>query len=369
MTWVPQSPAWTRKNLLGHIALSDWIVFTEEKDEHDNLTRRWYALFRHIGEDQVYYVPVLSQTLITTPVGSLQTSTSDATWDNANNTVECLGAGASGGASQQSNSKGAGGGGGAWSKYTNFSFATPGTTTYQWQLGTGGAGKSTVAGGGLQTLTGNNGGDTWFAGATFAGASLGAEGGKGGNSAASTVAANGGLGGAAANRPNTGSTTGRDGGRGGNIAAGHSAVGSGGGGAAGSTGVGNQGVDSTAANSATSGGSADNGGTGAGVAGTGSTTFASVTPGGNGTEWTTQGSGGGGGGHRGSANALITLATVGAGGNKGGGGGGIQNSGSGGNGSTQATSGAGKDGIIVLTWTPPAAVPIVLKQRRGFFFR
>src|SRR5690348_2076838 len=94
--WAPWSAAWTRTHLLGHIVCDDWIVYRDERDEHGNLTRRWFACI-WFGPRRLLF-PVLSQTFITSPTGSLQTSTSDSTWNNANNKVECIGGGGSGAA-------------------------------------------------------------------------------------------------------------------------------------------------------------------------------------------------------------------------------------------------------------------------------
>ncbi len=71
---------------------------------------------------------ISSVSFLTTPTGSLQTSTSDVTWNNANNKVECIGGGAESAGIKFSSGDATGGGGGAYSKITNFTFATPGTT-------------------------------------------------------------------------------------------------------------------------------------------------------------------------------------------------------------------------------------------------
>lgn len=264
---------------------------------------------------------------LTTTTGSNQTYTSPSDWNNSSNTVETVGAGGSGGYAQATTTHGTGGGGGAWNSISNFTFATPGTTTATRRLGTGGAG---VTG----DVAGNTGGDTWFNGTTLGGSSVGSKGGVGG--AAGNNSQNGGAGGTGASGVGTSSN---NGGRGGNLTGAGGSGGSGGGGAAGGAGAGNTGVDSssTAGNVATNGGSGDAGSGGsAGTSGGGA--------GGAGTEWdATHGSGGGGGGlGSGASNS-------GAGGNYGGGSGGAKGSGAG-------NTGAGKQGIIVLTYTPASGI-------------
>lgn len=348
MTWAPWSPTWTRKNLLGHLAaISDWIVFTDERDEHNNLTRRWYALFRHLGEDQVWFWPVLSQSFLASPTGSNQTHTSDATWNNSNNSIETIGAGASGGALARQVGKATGGGAGAYAKITNFSFATPGTTTATYQIGTGG---TSVTANSATPVNGNNGGNTWFNNTVFAtgatNAQCAAAGGNAGSASTAAAILNGGTGGS------TGfGTTINAGGRGGNYTGVTNVrCATGGGGAAGPTSTGNAGVDTATSLTATNGGSADNGGTGAGIAGTSSTANGAIAgAGGNGTEFdaTPHGCGGGGGAH--TASSTSTPSGGGAGGNYGGGGGAGSNQQSS---ASVETSGAGGPGLIVLTWTP-----------------
>jgi hypothetical protein len=275
---------------------------------------------------------------LTTTPGSNQTFPSPADWNNSNNSIEAIGGGGSGAAADDTNINrpiGAGGGGGEWRKITNFSFAVPGTTTATYQLGLGGTAVTQAVAG---FKNGTSGGTTWFNSTVDPGAGadntkLGAKPGLAGNGATGG-AANGGAGG-------TGGwgTSSNAGGRGGNVAlpSSNGARGTGGGGAAGSTGVGVAGTDLAAASTGTSaGGNADTGGTGAGTGGAGGNP---PVAGGPGTESDgTHGSGGGGG-------AGLTSAG-GAGGNYGGGGGGgVTISGS-------ATSGAGIQGMIVITYTP-----------------
>lgn len=271
-----------------------------------------------------------------TVTGSNQTWTSPSDWDNSNNTIECIGAGGSGGAVKGSSTATAtGGGGGAYSLINDFYVANPGTTQITYRIGLGG---TSVSSSGTAT-GGNTGEDTWFNSSTFPGSGTdnsycGAKGGSGGNAGAATQ--NGGPGGVGTS--GWGETR-RSGGSGGTAS--HSSVATGGGGTAGNSSTGGNGVSSTATNQATNGGQAN--GSGA-TGGTGGTTGGA---GNNGTEYTTEGSGGGGGGGRNTGNIAVT---GGSGGKRGGGGGGAVNYRTQANGS--ASSGAGYAGIIVITYTP-----------------
>lgn len=283
----------------------------------------------------------MTQVFLSTTPGTNFTYTSDATWNNASNTVEVIGAGGSGAACKRNNALGgdaSGGGGGEYGKTTNFSFATPGTTTAVCRVGLGGAATTGGISSSAETLNGTAGGDTWFNGTTQAGSTLGGIGGAFGGFGASAGGA-GGTGGVG--------TTHNAGGRGGHATV-SGRIATGGGGAGGTTAVGSNGVDSATFIAATNGGAG--GATNGGTAGTGN---AVGTPGGNGGAGTsfdaTHGAGGGGGG---CSTGLNSAATGGSGGNYGAGGGGCYNAGSGGAASTQAISGAGANGIIVLTWTP-----------------
>ncbi len=282
----------------------------------------------------------MTQVFLTSPTGALQTSTSDATWNNSNNSVECIGSGASGAAGVVLHATG--GGGGQYAKITNFTFATPGTTTYQWQIGTGGTQVTSINAGGVAGNT------TWFNAAADPGAGsdnskCSAKGGSPGATAVGTV--NGGAGG-------TGGwgTTLNTGGRGGNLTGASGTLSSGGGGAAGPNGAGGQGIDSSGTgNSATNGGQGDvtfGGAAGIAATGTGQQTGGN---GGAGTELgdSIHGCGGGGGGARGTQASNVCIG--GSGGLYGGGGAGGTNSTTG---AVAQKSGAGAAGIIVLTWTP-----------------
>lgn len=275
-----------------------------------------------LGENLSYDFATV--TFLTSPTGSNQTYTSPSDWNNSNNKLETLGGG-SGGAVAITGIHVTGGGGGAYNTISNFTFATPGTTTGTYQIGAGAAVKTTAG-------AGNSGGDSWFNGTTLGGSSVGSKAGVGG--AAGGGSQNGGAGGAAS----SGVGSGFDGGRGGNLTGGSGNGGSGAGGAAGSSGAGATGADSssTALGVQTAGGQGDNGHGGTGGA-------AGGTNGGAGTEWDgSHGSGGGGGGFGGSGTQ-----SAGAGGLYGGGSGAIV--------ADTPTSPPAAQGITVVTYTPRSA--------------
>src|SRR5262245_37275388 len=86
--WEPVH--WTR--LLDHdVAVG--LYRRKTKYGHEN---RWYLLTRRWDEQDIAQQLVLAQTVITSSPGTTQTITSDATWNNASNTVEVIGGGASG---------------------------------------------------------------------------------------------------------------------------------------------------------------------------------------------------------------------------------------------------------------------------------
>lgn len=250
------------------------------------------------------------------------TWTVPADWNNANNSVECIGGGQGGQdgvASCVSATPGTGGVGGSYAKSSNFSL-TPGASV-NIQIGAGSA----------HALSPSAGGDTWFSSS----ATLQA---KGGASAASNVG-----------------TTTHTGGAAGGVGA---QSGGGGGGAAGLNGNGNPGVTPGGALGG-AGGSGDAGSGGSAGAGGNPTNGG---PGGNGAEYTataggTFGSGGGGGG------GSSSPGNGGAGGNYGAGGGG-----GGAVIPTSALGGNGTQGIIVITYVPLvfAAASLVSDQPRIF---
>jgi hypothetical protein len=286
-----------------------------------NSENRWYFLFRRFGEEQIYYQPVFSQTIITATPGSNQTITSDATWSNSSNSVELIGGGGSGSSAAQGN-RGAGGGG-AYTKIVNFIFATPGTTTATLQVGAGGA---AVTG----ATAGNPGGDSWFNSTAYptSGAGAGAKGGAAGSAATAA----GGAAASAYTNPSAGAVT-FSGGTG-NGAAGAT----GGGGAAGPAGNGGNG-------STTQGGNANN------------NTTAGPTvqgPGNSGTEFDgTHGCGTGGFSSAGSA-ATDTGGLYG---------------GAGAGGAATGACGVGAQGLAVLNWTPGAAGQMMYAKRRFNIWR
>jgi hypothetical protein len=278
-----------------------------------------------------------------------------ADWNNSNNTIEVIGAGASG--YSASNSNGAtGGGGGAYSKATNVSL-TAGTSV-SYSIGKGGR-KTAV---GLNS-TGMAGGASYFCNSTSncstasdtavvaggAGGTAGTNGTTGvGTGGAVTVGT--GLSGGNGGRGNgTGDSSGGGGG-GGQAAKAGQTGGNGGttntwGGGGGGGGGDDSGTQSSAGSNATSttGGAGGNGRAGTGDAagtgggGDGGGTGASGTDGWTGNEWTNAGAGGGGGGAGDNTSAFIRGGDGGFAG--GGGGGGIW-------------GGFGGNGIIVITYEP-----------------
>lgn len=298
---------------------------------HLPLWCHWFPA-KHYGEWRPDFIDLplryefLSADFVTT-IGS-STYTSKGDWTNTGNFVFTVGAGASGG-TVPGTGHGTGGGAGACNSAADFSFAVPGVTTAAVNVGAGGA---AVAHASILT-NGNDGGDTWFNGANLAASTVGSKGGVKG--VAGTGSQNGGLGGAAAS--GTGTAEG-DGGRGGNLTGASGSGGSGGAGAGGPDGNGNQGVDS----SSTTGGVTTNGGTsnaGSDAGGTAGAGGNDGGAGGNGSTWdASHGLGGGAGGSNSNG------AVGGAGGLYGGAGGGARG------GVGTITSGAGRQGMIVLLY-------------------
>lgn len=244
-------------------------------------------------------------------------------WNNAVNTVECVGGGSGGCSGQFNVSTGVGGGGGAYAKVSNLTLA--GSITYAVGSGSNGSFNSSPTSGG---------GDTYFNGASLGAASVGANGGSAGTYGSTTLAA-GGL---------ASSSVGTTKYNGGSSATGTTSLngttgvgGTGGGGAAGLNGAGNNGSAGTTAPAGGAGGSGD--------AGSGGSSGAAASNGGAGTEWDgSHGSGGGGGGSSSAGVAAGTGGLYGAGG--GGGWASTVNNVSGGN---------GKQGLVVITYTPSLA--------------
>lgn len=276
-----------------------------------------------------------------TTTGSAQTYSRPSDWNNGNNKIETLGSGASGGASHKNASTSVaavatGGGGGAYNFVNN---ATVNVSSVTYIIGSPGAAVFAPSG---SFSAGNAGGDACFGNSVISGSTVASKGGPAGNANRSTSATP--LSGSGTAAAASGVGSGFDGGGSGTAdqATANTQSASGGGGAAGGTGAGNTSANA-AVNAQTSGGSADGGSGGAGGASAGSGVNAS--PGGNGTEWdASHGSGGGGGASRDTSGG----SNGGNGGNYGGGGGGESRNG----GSTANVSGAGIQGIIVVTYTP-----------------
>ena len=296
------------------------LVQTKAVHGHEN---RWYLYSRKFNEADVQALPVLAQTIITSSPGTTQTITSDATWNNSANSVECIGAGARGAHGSGTSASGGGGGGGAYTRMDNQSITTPGTTQFFARVG------------GTTATDGTAGGDSWWTltspGTSFpvTGTAVGA---KGAAALAGATSATGGAGGASSSSYPLSPTVKNDGGSGGS-ASGLGNAGGGGGGAGGAAGAGG-----SAATGPSAGGAGNNnssgGGTGGGAGSPG-------VAGGAGTNMGTSpnvGSGGGGGGGNASPS------TGGAGGLYGGGGGG--------GGRSTGVGGQGAQGVVVLTWTP-----------------
>lgn len=270
-------------------------------------------------------------TFYTSPTGSNQTWTAPSDWNTGSNSIEGIGGGGSGGVRFGSVNIGCtGGGGGAYSKIINFSL-----TSAVYQISSGGAGVTISSSGGS---VGTSATATWFNSTVDPGVGtdntkMSAAGGGAGQEGVSAPSVAGGTGGSSAD--SWGSTK-FSGGSGGAITidTGGDNLMTGGGGAAGTTANGGNGVGissgGTRSSSGGAGGAASGGTAGASGGGTG----------GNGSVWQANfGAGGGGGGRNNGTPG-------GSGGNYGGGGGA-----SSGGGST-TTSGAGIQGIIVITYVP-----------------
>lgn len=290
-------------------------------------TPQWHP---DICDDAVF--EFATQTFLTT-AGSNQTYTIPVDWGNATNSIECVGGGASGagGKATISSMYATGGGGGGYGRIENASYSPGASITYR-----------VGSGGGTSTTDGVNGSETYFDSVTYSGAPVGGSYGLKGNKAS------GGPGGSAGGS-GVGTFTFTGGASGGITGSSITAAvaGTGGGGAAGPNGNGNDGVSSPKGTStSTSGGSGDAGSGGSGGAGG----VGTATAGGNGTEWSgSYGCGGGGGG---SYRVTAAAAAVGAsGGNYGAGGGGAASVSSA---TGNSTSGAGIQGLIVVTYTPGA---------------
>jgi hypothetical protein len=257
-----------------------------------------------------------------------------ADWNNANNTIQCIGGGGGGvdGAVAVIGAGGSGGGG-AYSSTANLSLTQGSVVTYQ----VGAGGNRAAAGGAAGAGT-----DSYFNGTSLAASSVGAKGGAG---------ANGTIGGGGGDAAGGVGTTKFSGGNGANGGPGNNG-GPGGGGTAGPKGAGGAGSVSTSAQFGGGGG----GGNGGGAAGAVGASADAGNNGGNnssgaggagggaaqgaGGAGTAGGGGGGGGGNSAGGGTCGAGGAGGAGADDGSGGGG----GGGGGGGTASTGGAGGDG-------------------------
>jgi hypothetical protein len=189
-SWLP--PQWRGRERIAHpvkwARLPEFdvgIAQVQTKADHGH-ENRWYLYFRKFNEGDVKAFPVLASTVITSSPGSTQTITSDATWNIATNTIEVIGAGARGAIGASTSTSGGGGGAGAYTKITNTSITTPGTTQYFARVG------------GTTATNGSAGGDTWWTltspGTSYP-ASGTAVGARGGAALASSSTPTGGAGG------------------------------------------------------------------------------------------------------------------------------------------------------------------------------
>jgi hypothetical protein len=314
-----RKPQWNGKRRIDHPV--NWthlpeydfgIAWTQVKEDwgHSNT---WFIYNRDRTTNKIVAAPVFAQDVITaTGTG---TYTSKVSWNNSNNKVEVVAGGGCGAIGASTTTGGGGGAGGGYNSISNFSFATPGTTTALYGVGVGGHWTSSSV---------TNGGDTWFNSAAFP-ASGTAVGAKGGPSPATFNTATGGT---AALTSTFFPTTSPPARVGGNGASGTSAsVGGGGGGGGGPNGVGGNASSNT-------GGTGDGGTVTAGAAGNPGTAFAGKQ---FGTSLLAVGIGGGGGGSNASAGKGATA--IGYGG-----------AGGGGSRSNSTLAGDGFQGVVVLSW-------------------
>jgi hypothetical protein len=241
---------------------------------------------------------------ITSPTNNSSPTTRPTDWSNSN-TFECIGGGSGGNSGNNSR----GGGGGAYAKSTNIVVYG----NFRWYIGSGGGANS----GGNPSWIGLDGTVAGISTSYCGAAAGGGSGGQAADSLGNSLTYSGG---------NPGSTRG-------------GSAGSGGGAAAGASGAGG------------AGGSNDNGGSGAGGGGgaNGGGSGGGGTSGSNGSG----GSGNNGGGSGGSGSGSGGNGTnIGGGYGSGGGGGGIGGNGGyyGGGGGGQ--SGSGRQGLVVITYTP-----------------
>lgn len=308
----------------------------------------------------IFLVPERTHAVTTVVILTTGTSwTVPSDWSNTSNTIEVIGGGAGGsngttGDTSNGNLGGRGGGGGAYASVTNLTLTPGGSIVIQIGQAGGVAANATDTFFNRTAGVANDCTDTVSVCADNGLTGAGSTGGVGGLAANSvgTVTRNGGSGGSAGTY-----TAGNDAGSGGG----------GGGGGAGPSAVGTTGSNGGASAATSPGGDGGAGGAGGGPSGGsggtvgsgGVTTGAGGTvggTGGSGTAWTTAGTGGGAGG--GGANARDSTNAAGNGGVAGSYGAGGGGGGGGGRGNapalTAGTGTGGKNGVIVITYTPPA---------------
>jgi hypothetical protein len=293
----------------------------------------WYEDFRELPLTYKYAVT----SFLTSPTGSNQTYTKPSNWNNADNSIKLLGAGSAGANSDGTAKSGGAGAGAAYSDISNLTLS--GDATYQ--IGAG------------STSAGVAGGDTWFNGANLAASSVGA---KGGGASTNAPTSTGATGGAAASGTGTNKFSGGNGGNG-NASGGAP----GGGGAAGPSGNGGNATNSSSS-SGTSGGTANNGTTAGGNSSVAGNPPTGHTAGNSGTEFDGShgcGSGGGGPGY----NTTTGGVTDGTDGGLYGGGGSACSGVSG------STPGDGRQGLIVVTYTPLISAVFLRKSFQHMIVR
>jgi hypothetical protein len=272
------------------------LQFVVEYDGKGQTIERVHALQKH-GEDPLNKIFLSTVVFITSTSSSDQSWPVPNDWNSLSNTVEVLSHGGNGfdgspGPNNNPCSGGSGGGGGQYAKKSNVTLTPGGTATYRLRSANSGSSDSQAC---------------WFNGTSLAGSSVGIRGQAGGTTnAIGDVKFAGGVPGA------------------GDVGTG-SRRGGGGGGAAGPNGAGVAGADGAAGGA---GGAANNG-----VSHTwNSTAGSAASPGAGGLGFAGTGDGDSGGLYGGG----------------GGGGGGLSAGGGGGNGS----GGSGRQGLIIVTYTP-----------------
>lgn len=328
------------------IGLAVYDLTARQLDLATTVSQSYYAIYaadagiecalywdsKYNGSSSVFPSSALSGSESAVFLTSGSSWTVPADWDNANNSIEVIGAGGGGGGGSNiaAQTHGAGGGGGGGYSVVENAVFTPGQEI-SYHVGTGGTGGT--AGGGSTGENGTDGEATWFDGTSLGSARVSAAGGGGGAEAV----LEGGAGGAGGNSSSGIGTTRYSGGAGGNSPNNNTNQGSGGGGAAGPYGNGVAGSGGTAAGGYGGAGDASQGGAGGGI----------NVGGASGSEWNaTHGAGGGGGGGQGAAG--------GAGGRYGGGGGG---GGANGGSSQSWAGGNGYQGLIIIRYNRSVATP------------